>query len=119
MVKFMLLINGDRHAWADMSPEEEARITEGHRAFLAAAGAAVLDGGELDTPDRATSIRSRQGAAPEVTAGPFTGSAEVLGGYYILEATDLDEAVRLASLLPETRAPYRAGVEVRPLCDGE
>ncbi|WP_169448479.1 YciI family protein [Ornithinimicrobium pekingense] len=114
----MLLINGDRQAWADMSPEEEARITEGHRAFLAVAGAAVLDGGELDAPERAASVRSRHGVAPQVTEGPFTGSAEAVGGYYILEAADLDEAVRLASLLPETSAPYRAGVEVRQLLNG-
>jgi hypothetical protein len=119
MAKFMLLINGDRQTWADMSPEEEARVTEGHRSFLAAAGPAVLDGGELDSPDRATSVRSRHGSGPQVTAGPFTRTAEVVGGYYLLEAIDLDEAVRLASLLPETRASYRAGVEVRQLLNGE
>lgn len=118
MAKFMLLINGNRQTWADMSPEEEARIAEGHRSFLAAAGAAVLDGGELNAPDRATSVRSRHGSAPQVTAGPFTQTAEVVGGYYLLEATDLDEAVRLAALLPETRAPYHAGVEVRQLLNG-
>lgn len=119
MAKFLMLINGDGQAWTDMPPEEEARITEGHQAFLVAAGAAVLDAGELDRPGRATSIRSRQGAAPQVTEGPFTEGADAVGGYYILDASDLNEAVRLASLLPETRAPYRAGVEVRQLLNGE
>jgi hypothetical protein len=44
MAKFLMLINGDRQSWADMPPEEEARITEGHRAFFAAAGVAVPHG---------------------------------------------------------------------------
>ncbi len=118
MARFMLLINGDRQSWADMPADEETRITEGHRAFLATVGAAVLDGGELDAPERAASVRSHRGPAPLVTAGPFTETDEVVGGFYLLEATDLGEAVRLASLLPETRAPYRAGVEVRQLRGG-
>ncbi len=115
MARFMLLIKGDHEAWEDMSPEEQARIEEGHHSFAAAAGTAILDGGELD--GRATSVRSRHGGDPEVTDGPFTQADEVVGGYYLLETPDLDRAIHLAALLPEAHAPYRAGVEIRELVE--
>ncbi len=47
-----------------------------------------------------------------ISDGPFVDSAEVLAGYFVLEATDLDHAVAIAKLEPHTR---RGGVEVRPL----
>ena len=115
MAKYLVLIYGDEKEWANTGPEERARIEAGHRRFAAAAGAAVADGAELMPPATATSLR--QGAAadrPTVTDGPFLETKEVLGGYYLLEAADLDAAIALAGLLPEV-ATSHSGVEIRPL----
>ena len=49
-----------------------------------------------------------------MTNGPFHESPEIVGGYYLLEAPDLDEAIRLASLIPEATASH-GGVEIRPI----
>ncbi|MFG1885671.1 YciI family protein [Micromonospora sp. NPDC049102] len=50
------------------------------------------------------------------TDGPFLETKEVLGGYYLVEAADLDEVLSLATLLPEVRASH-SGVEIRPVVD--
>lgn len=117
MGKYMLLIHGDREVWEEIPADERRRILEGHRGFSDAAGAAVLGGRELAPASTSTTLRSRGGGRPEVTDGPFLETKEVLGGYYLIEADDLDEAIRLAALLPETTAPYTAGVEIRPVVE--
>jgi len=117
MGTYMLLIHGDQEAWDSMSPQEQDRIGAGHRLFREAAGEAVLEGRELASTTTATTLRSRGGARPEVTDGPFLETKEVVGGYYVITAEDLDAAIRLASLLPETAAEYASGVEIRPVVE--
>lgn len=117
MAKYMLLIHGDQQKWDDINPEERGRITEGHRRFMDAAGAAVVGGHELASAGTSTTLRSRGGGRPDVTDGPFLETKEVLGGFYVIEVADLDEAIRLGSLLPETAARYSAGVEIRPVIE--
>lgn len=119
MAKYMLLIHGDGQAWEDMGPDEQRRIREGHGRFADAAGAAVIGGHELAAGGTATTLRSRGDGRPDVTDGPFLETKEILGGYYLIEVPDLDEAIRLASLLPETGATYTAGVEIRPVIESE
>ncbi|WP_022900329.1 YciI family protein [Humibacter albus] len=117
MGKYMLLIHGDREAWEETPADERRRIEEGHRGFVAAAGTRILEGRELEAASTATTVRSRRDGASDVTDGPFLETKEVVGGYYVIEAADLDEAIGLASLLPETAAPYTAGVEIRPVVE--
>jgi hypothetical protein len=118
MAKYLLLIYGDQQAWAEMEPEERQRIEAGHRRFSAAAGAAVYGGHELAPPGTATSLRGpRNGDRPEITDAPFVESKEVIGGFYLIDVADLDEAIRLAALLPETAATYESGVEIRPVIE--
>ncbi|MBN9176966.1 MAG: hypothetical protein J0I43_06325 [Microbacterium sp.] len=117
MAKYMLLILGDRHTWADTAPEEQQRISAGHQAFAATLGKAILAGYELAPADTAMSLRSRGSERPQITRGPFAAVDEVIGGYYVIEAEDLDMATRLAELLPETNAPYSAGVEIRQVVE--
>jgi hypothetical protein len=117
MGKYMLLIHGDSEVWEEIAPEERQRITEGHRRFADAAGAAILGGRELAPASTSTTVRSRGNGRPDVTDGPFLETKEVVGGYYIIEAAHLDEAIRLAALLPETTASYTAGVEIRPVVE--
>jgi hypothetical protein len=65
----------------------------------------------LHSTESATAVRAR-GAEPEITDGPFAVTKEVLAGYYILECADLDEALRHAARLPQTRW---GTIEVRPI----
>lgn len=80
---------------------------------LVAAG--VMRGGAaLQAPATATRLRVRDDRR-EVHDGPFADTKEQFGGFYVIEAADLDEALRWASRCP---AAARAGVEVRPLMSG-
>ncbi|MEU4689807.1 YciI family protein [Actinoplanes sp. NPDC023714] len=111
MAKYMLLIYGDEQQWEAMTPEESARLDAGHAAFTAAAGSAVLAGDPLEATGTATTLRGGL-----ITDGPFLETKEVLGGYYLVEAGDLDEAIALARKLPELTWAHCA-VEVRPVRD--
>lgn len=114
MATYLLLIYGDESVWDAWTDEEAAANGEGHGAFRAAAGERVLGGHELARPGAAWTLRADGRGHVVATAGPFAETAEVLGGYYLLEAEDLDEAVRLAGLLREASAPHSC-VEVRPV----
>ncbi len=116
MAKYLALIYGDEKVWSAATEEWRETNGEGHRAFIDAAGPAVILGGELAEPDTATTLRLDGDGRPSTTDGPFQETKEVLGGFYLIEAADLDEAIRLAWLIPETKAGH-SGVEVRPLVD--
>jgi hypothetical protein len=111
MAKYLILIYGDEQEWAAMPAEEVRRLDEAHRAFAAAAGSAILDGQELKPAKLATTLRAEPGGRVLVTDGPFLETKEAVGGYYLVEAADLDEALALARQVP---APF-GGVEVRPV----
>jgi hypothetical protein len=82
----------------------------------AAGKAGVLLGGEaLELSNTATTVRVRDGERM-LTDGPFAETKEQLGGYYVLEAADLDAALSLAAQIPEAQF---GGVEVRPIIDFE
>ena len=111
MAKYMLLIHGNEQRWDTMSPEEIEHLDAGHRAFNAAAGDAVLDGNRLRPTGASTTLR---GTA--VTDGAFLETKEVLGGYYVVEAPDLDAVITMARRLPELSWDHCA-VEIRPIWD--
>jgi hypothetical protein len=117
MGKYLVLIYGDEQTWLAATPEWEATNAAAHGAFSAEAGRAVLGGGELEGTAKAVSLRGTASGGFIKTDGPFLETKEVLGGYYLIEAPDLDEAVRLAGLIPEASAPT-SGVEIRPLKRG-
>lgn len=115
MAKYLVLIYGDEQRWANRSTLEVQALQDGHAAFRAAAGAGVVGGHELADSATATSLRA--GAdGPTITDGPFLETKEALGGFYLLDAADLDEAIRWSSLLPEV-AEDHSGVEIRPIGD--
>ncbi|NGN67640.1 hypothetical protein G5C51_27530 [Streptomyces sp. A7024] len=117
MAKYLVLIYGDEQRWANMSPAESAQIDEGHRAFAAKAGAAILGSGQLQASGTAVTVGGAgSGDRPLISDGPFMETKEVIGGFYILETADLDEATALASTLTEASHDHSA-VEVRPLVD--
>lgn len=102
--------------WTDQ-PEEVHQPSAGYEVFAAAATAAgVMKGGEaLYPPGMSTTITVAGGKGGDVvvTDGPYAEAKEVLGGYFLLEAADLDEATRWASRIP---ASWEGGkVELRPI----
>ncbi|WP_026928902.1 YciI family protein [Glycomyces tenuis] len=116
MPKYLLLIHGDERRWAGMPDQERQALVEGHRALVAAAGSAVLDGRELEPASVATTLRADAEGRLAVTDGPFLETKEAVGGYYLIEAGDLDEVMALAGHLYEATAGH-SGVEIRPVVD--
>lgn len=116
MAKYMLLIYGDARQWEAMTPAQREAHEAAHRAFAAAADGRVVGGAELESAPVATTVRADPAGGLSTTDGPFLETKEAVGGYYLLEAKDLDEVIGLASLLPEVRAAH-SGVEIRPVVD--
>lgn len=109
-MQYALLIYGDEKVW-DARDEQERRDTdERHTRFagMLAQRDALRGGRQLASTSSAVTVR-HQGDGVSVTDGPFAEAAEVLGGYYVIEAADLDAAIALARELPERV------VEIRPL----
>ncbi len=113
MAKYMILIYGNEADFAEPTPEQWDWMMKAHGAFaesVAAQGGQILGGDALQPTTTATSIRDD---GRTVTDGPFGETKEALGGFYLIEAADLDQALALAKLCP---APG-GGVEVRPIMD--
>ncbi|MCU1641432.1 MAG: hypothetical protein JWN03_1707 [Nocardia sp.] len=111
MSKYLVLLYEDESGYAAASQEELGGIYQEHVTFQEIAGAARLGGEALQPTGTATSIRKGAGGEVTVTDGPFAEAKEALGGYYLLEAPDLDAAIALAKQVP---TPF-GGVEVRPI----
>ncbi|WP_405056764.1 YciI family protein [Kribbella sp. NBC_01505] len=114
MMKYLVLIFGDEAEWAAMDPEERARIDTAHREFVGKAGDAILAVGQLEPPQTATSLRTGGPGQVSITDGPFLEAKEGLGGFYLLQAEDLDQVIALASGLREVHVGH-SGVEIRAL----
>lgn len=113
-MKYLCLICAD--AWMEtFTPEEAARQFEEYRELtesLRASGHLVA-ANRLQPPETAVTVRVRQGRVA-TTDGPYAEVKEQLGGYYIVEARDLNEAIRIAARIPGAR--YGC-VEVRPIAE--
>ncbi|WP_151083120.1 YciI family protein [Nocardioides cynanchi] len=114
MSTYIVMIYGDEGVWEAWSEEQGRANAAAHGAFNARHGAAVVGGHELDRSWRGRSIRADTEGRVQVTDGAFLPGSTVLGGYYLIEADDLEHAVRIAADLPEASAPS-SGVEVRPI----
>jgi hypothetical protein len=92
------------------TPEWQAEAAR-HGEFAAAAGDHVAAGAALHEPTTATTVRVRDGKVL-LTDGPYPEGAEIATGFYVLSASDRDEAVKLASMIPATTVELRqlAGV---------
>ncbi len=112
-MRYALLICGDENAMLAASPEETAAMMAGYEAFgEEMVNRGVLRGGERlrPTTDAAT-VRVVDGDAV-VSDGPFTETKEQLGGFYLVECEDLDQAIEVASKIPAAR---HGSIEVRPI----
>jgi hypothetical protein len=111
-MKFMLLIYSDENAWTDAEREKCYRESTELTHELHARGQYV-SASPLLPVSAATSVRVREGKRL-MTDGPFAETREQLGGYFMVNAKDLDEAVAIAARIPGAR---KGTVEVRPVME--
>jgi hypothetical protein len=112
-MRYLLLIYGPEFDPSTIPPEDLERENAAYAAFTKEVrDRGVMEGGEaLQPTTTATTVRVRDGGTM-VTDGPFAETKEVLGGFYLLDVKDLDEALELAAKLP---AAARGSIEVRPI----
>lgn len=111
MAQYAILIYEAESGYASGGQEVAQQVMEAHGRFAGQVGehgGKILGGDALEPTTTATSIRS-----DIVTDGPFAETKEALGGFYLIEARDLDHAIEIAKLCP---AQF-GGVEVRPIMD--
>jgi hypothetical protein len=116
-MKYLLTIYGDQSGREGMTPEEGKAVLDAYFAFTQeVTDAGALLGGEgLQPTATATTVRVRDGERL-LTDGPFAETKEQLGGFYLLECKDLDEAVDWAAKIP---GAAHGSVEVRPVMQYE
>ena len=111
MSEYLILIFEEEKAYAEGGPEVYGEVMEAHRRFsdqVPEIGGKIIGGEALQPTSTATTIRN-----DVVTDGPFAETKEALGGYYLVEARDLDHALEIGKL-----CPARFGcVEVRPIME--
>jgi hypothetical protein len=111
MAQYLVLIYGNEKAHADGGQQLWDELMQGHMAFGEKHEKALAGGNALQDTSTATSIRKDASGSFTVTDGPFAETKEALGGFYLVEAPDLDQAIAIAKDVP---APH-GGVEVRPI----
>mgnify|MGYP001392293578 CR=1 FL=1 len=112
-MKYLLMIYENEQAWAGLSEAEAGAIFGEYMRFtedLRVAGK-LLGGEPLQPTSTASTVRVRDGKT-SVTDGPFAETKEQLGGFYLVEASDLDDALAIAGRIPGARF---GSVEVRPV----
>jgi hypothetical protein len=112
-MQYMLLIYDNEKMWPSMNEKERNALMGEYFAFteeIKKSGTLVA-GDALQATNTATTVRVRNGK-PLTTDGPFAETKEQLGGYYLVEAKDLDEAMALAAKIPSARF---GSIEVRPV----
>jgi len=114
-MKYMLLICDDEKAWGGLSEAERLKIYGEYRQLTEQlkANGQYLAGSQLHPTSAATSVRVRDGKRL-VTDGPFAETREQIGGYFLIDAGNLDEAIAIAARIPSARI---GTIEVRPLVE--
>jgi hypothetical protein len=111
-MKYMLLVYTDEQSWSEAERDhcyaESAQLCQ----ELASRGQ-YLAANPLQSVSTATSVRVRNGK-PVITDGPFAETREQLGGYFLVEADDLNEALKIAGRIPGAR---KGTVEIRPVLE--
>jgi len=116
-MQYLLLIYGSESYWDKRDAGELGKILEEYGAFTQsiAKSGHLRGASELESISKATTVRMRDGKRL-VTDGPFAETKEQLGGYYLVEAKDLDEAIGIAARIPSVRW---GSIEVRPIIPHE
>jgi hypothetical protein len=112
-MRYALLICVDEAEYAAMTPDEAEANSAAYFAFQEEAGASLLGGERLHPVADATTVRVRDGEVL-TTDGPFAETKEQMGGFYLVDCKDLDEAIAMAAKIPGSK---HGSIEVRPVWD--
>ena len=114
-MKYLCLIYENEQEWASLSEDQGNAIMQEYYAFTDTyrKSGHVLAGDALQPTETATTVRVRNGKL-STTDGPFAETREQLGGYYLVEAKDLNEAIQIAAKIPAAR---NGSIEVRPVME--
>ena len=114
-MRYALLIYASEQDWASQTEEESQAVNQEYMAFTKGIiDRGLMKGGEaLQPTSTATSVRVRNGDTL-TTDGPFAETKDQLGGFYLVDCKDLDEAVEVAAGIPDAR---RGTIEVRPVME--
>ena len=110
-MKYAMLICTDEVAYEAMSPEEAQASTDAYMKFMERYASKLLGGERLRPTTEATCVQVRDGKL-STTDGPFAETKEQLGGFYLVDAADLDEAIEIAAAIPSA---FHGTIEVRPV----
>jgi hypothetical protein len=114
-MRYALLIYASEQDWASQTEEESQAVNQEYMAFTKdIIDRGLMKGGEaLQPTSTATGVRVRNGDTL-TTDGPFAETKDQLGGFYLVDCKDLDEAVEVAAGIPDAR---RGTIEVRPVME--
>jgi hypothetical protein len=114
-MKYLCLIYSEQVQWTKMPKAETDKVSAEYLAYTEAITKSghYLGGNALQPTQAATTVRMRNGKL-STTDGPFAETKEQLGGYYLVEARDLNEAIQLAARIPGSRY---GSIEVRPIME--
>jgi hypothetical protein len=112
-MQYLLLIYNDEQTYWNLGEDERATLHAEYGSFTESIQTSgnMAGGAQLQPTSSATSVRVRNGETL-VTDGPFAETKEQLGGFYLVEAKDVDEAIALAERIPAAR---NGTIEVRPV----
>jgi hypothetical protein len=112
-MQYLLLIYDDEKGWAKMTEADRGKIFGEYGKFTEEIkrGGQYQGSNPLQPTSTATTVRVRNGKQL-TTDGPFAETKEQLGGYYLIEAKNLDEAIAIAAKIPSART---GSIEVRPI----
>jgi hypothetical protein len=112
-MQYLLLIYNQERNWTELNEKDMLSLRGEYMSFTdeIAKSGHYKDGNALQPTHTATTVRVRDGKR-QTTDGPFAEAREQLGGYYLIDAKDLDEAIGIAARIPGART---GGIEVRPI----
>jgi hypothetical protein len=113
-MQYLLLIYGNQNGWAKLSQDEHQQRRAAYMEFTQGiVKSGHYRGGEaLEATDTASTVRLKEGKVLRHD-GPYAETKEQLGGYYLIEARDADEAAAIAARIPDVN--YGGAIEVRPI----
>ncbi len=112
-MKYMVLLFSDESIETRMNEDEWQALLEEHNVFGTRFGDKILSGEPLDRTPTAKTLRRVNGSITTFD-GPFAETKEALGGYYVIEAESMDEAVEIASHIPLSD---HGSTEIRPVME--
>jgi hypothetical protein len=115
VMKYLCLIYSDEALWPKLPKAETDKMMSEYMAFTDSIRTSghYIGGNRLQPTSMAATVRIRNGKA-STTDGPFMETREQLGGYYLVEARDLNEAISIATRIPGARV---GSIEVRPVAE--